>query len=71
MRITSFFPRAALALGLLAGLAACGDSVGEQALYGAGAGVGAAALLDGDVYTGAALGAAANLVYCQQNPGNC
>ena len=52
-------------------LAACGDTVGEQALYGAGAGLGASLLVDGNLATGAAVGAAANLVYCQQNPGKC
>ena len=71
MRKTSLLPRAALALCFCAGLAGCGDTFGEQALYGAGAGIGAAALLDGNVYSGAALGAAANVVYCQENPGSC
>ncbi len=58
-------------LALCGGLAACGDTAGEQALYGAGAGFLGAAVLDGNVYTGAAAGAAANVVYCQQNPGKC
>lgn len=52
-------------------LAACGDTQAEQALYGAGAGAGAAAVFDGNVVTGAAVGAAANLVYCQENPTKC
>lgn len=56
---------------LLAGLAACGDTTGEQALYGAGAGVGAAAILDGDLITGAAVGAAGNVLYCSQHPNRC
>lgn len=60
-----------LALALLGGLAACGDTAGEQALYGAGAGAGAAAILDGNIYTGAAVGAAANLLYCQEHPNKC
>jgi hypothetical protein len=59
------------ALALFGTLAACGDTVGEQTLFGAGAGAGAAAVLDGNLITGAAVGAAANLVYCQQNPQNC
>lgn len=71
MRIITFLPRAAIALSLCAGLSACGDTLGEQALYGAGAGLGAAAILDGNVYTGAALGAAANVVFCQENPSSC
>jgi len=60
-----------VALALCAGLAACGETVGEQALYGAGAGAVSSALLEGDIVTGAALGAAANLVYCQTNLGTC
>jgi hypothetical protein len=60
-----------MALALCSGLAACGDTVGEQALYGAGAGFAGTALLDGNVVAGAAVGAAANVVYCQQNPGKC
>lgn len=61
----------ALAFAALSGLAACGDTFGEQALYGAGAGAGTAALVDGNIYTGAALGAAANVLFCQQNPSRC
>jgi len=53
------------ALVLCAGLAACGDSVGEQALVGAGAGVLGSAVLDSDPFVGAAAGAAANVFYCQ------
>ncbi len=56
---------------ILSALAACGDTLGEQALYGAGAGAGTAAILDGNVAAGAALGAGANVLYCQQNPGKC
>lgn len=46
-------------LAICGALAGCGDTVGEQALYGAGAGVAGAAVLDGDVVTGAAVGPAA------------
>ena len=60
-----------LALALVTGVAACGDTFGEQALYGAGAGAGAAAVLDGNIFTGAAVGLAANVLYCQENPGKC
>ena len=52
-------------------LTACGDTTGEQALYGAGAGAAGAALLNGSLVTGAAVGAAGNLIYCQENPGRC
>ncbi|MEM9550552.1 MAG: hypothetical protein AAGA05_05220 [Pseudomonadota bacterium] len=56
---------------LLAGLAACGDTIGEQAVIGGAAGAGTAAVLDGNLLTGAAVGAAGNVLYCQQNPGDC
>ena len=53
-----------LALGATAGLAACGDNIGEQ-------GLGAAAVTGGSLAQGAAIGAAANVGYCQLNPGKC
>lgn len=51
------------------GLAACGDTTGEQVVYGAGA-LGSA-LIDGNLVTGAAVGAAANVIYCKENPRKC
>lgn len=65
--------RILLALGLVSGLAlaACGDTLGEQAVYGGAAGAGVSAVTDGDVLTGAALGAAGNVAYCQTYPGRC
>jgi len=60
-----------MALAVCAGLGACGESMGEQAIIGGAAGLGTAALLDGDVLTGAAAGAAANVIYCQANPEKC
>ena len=57
-------------LALLA-LAACGGTVGEQAIFGAGAGAGTAAVLDGNIAAGAAVGAAGNVAYCQTYPGRC
>jgi len=60
-----------MALAVCAGLAACGDSVEQQALYGAGAGLGTALVLDGNPIVGAALGAAANTLYCQIGQANC
>lgn len=60
-----------VALALVAGLAACGESVEQQALYGAGAGLGTALVLDGNPLTGAALGAAANTLYCQIGQTDC
>ena len=56
---------------LCAGLAACGDTATEQVLYGGGAGLATALLIDGDPVVGAAAGAAANTLYCQNNPGKC
>ena len=55
----------------LTGLAACGDTVGEQALVGGAVGAGTAAILDGSLVTGAAVGALGNLAYCQQYPSRC
>ncbi|WP_306155029.1 hypothetical protein [Roseovarius sp. MMSF_3281] len=53
------------------GLAACGGTVPEQALFGAGAGVGTAAVLDGNLAAGAVVGAAGNVAYCQAYPHRC
>ncbi|SLN20440.1 hypothetical protein [Ruegeria meonggei] len=59
-----------LALATCAGLAACGDSTGEQALLGGGAGAVGAAVVSADPLFGAVLGAAGNVLYCKtQN--NC
>lgn len=58
------FKTVALVLGL-ATLSGCGDTAIEQAVFGAGAGAGTAAILDGNILTGAAVGAAGNLLYCQ------
>lgn len=61
-----------LTLGVaLLGLAACGDTLGEQALYGAGAGAATALAVDGNVATGAAVGVAGNIAYCQKYPSRC
>ncbi len=54
-----------------AGLAACGDNLGEQALGGGAVGAGAAAITGGSLVQGAAIGAAGNIAYCQLNPGKC
>jgi hypothetical protein len=61
-------------IGLLAAsvtVSACGDTTGEQALFGAGAGAVGSALLDGNLVAGAAVGAAANVIYCTEYPGRC
>ena len=57
--------------GTLLALAACGDTALEQGVVGAGAGAGAALITGGDVVTGAAVGASANVIFCQTNPGKC
>lgn len=62
--------KSALAAALLA-LAACGDTFQEQALIGAGAGGATAAVLDENVATGALVGAAGNVAYCNAYPAQC
>lgn len=53
------------------GLAACGQTVPEQALLGAGAGALGTAVVGGNAATGALVGAAGNVLYCQQFPHRC
>lgn len=65
------FTKITSALLVCAGLAACGDTLGEQALGGAAVGAGAAAVTSGSLAQGAAIGAAGNIAYCQLNPGRC
>ncbi|WP_439109419.1 hypothetical protein [Lentibacter sp.] len=52
-------------------LSGCGDTFGEQALMGSGAGVAAAAVTKGDLATGALIGAVGNVAYCQTYPSRC
>ncbi|WP_299373206.1 hypothetical protein [uncultured Tateyamaria sp.] len=61
----------ALAIAALLGLAACGDTVGEQAVIGGAVGAGAAAVTSGNVVTGAAVGAAGNVLACELDIANC
>ncbi len=59
-----------LIIAACAGLSACGDTTGEQAVLGGGAGAIGAAVLSADPLFGAAVGAAGNVLYCKtQN--NC
>lgn len=60
-----------LAASALVSVAACGDTLGSQALIGAGAGVAGSAVLDGNLAAGAAVGAAGNVAYCQTFPDRC
>ncbi|TCS65710.1 hypothetical protein [Primorskyibacter sedentarius] len=55
----------------IAALAGCGDTLGEQAIIGGGAGAAGAVVTDGDPIVGAAVGAAANVAYCQRYPSRC
>ncbi len=52
-------------------LAACGETVGEQALFGGAAGAGVAAATDGNILAGAAVGAGANVAACQTDIADC
>ena len=61
----------AIAGTMAATLSGCGETPIEQALFGAGAGVATAAVLDADLGTGAAIGAVGSVAYCQQYPENC
>jgi osmotically inducible lipoprotein OsmB len=60
-----------VAVASMAALAACGETTGEQALIGAGAGAATALVLDGNVAAGALIGAGGNVLACNQGLGNC
>ena len=60
-----------LATVALLGLAACGDTPGEQAIIGGAVGAGAAAVTSGSVVSGAAIGAGANVLACELDIANC
>jgi osmotically inducible lipoprotein OsmB len=62
------FAALALATTLLAG---CGQTTGEQVLFGGASGALGAAVLDVNPVAGAAVGAGANYLYCEANPGVC
>lgn len=65
------FKAASLAAIAIFTLSACGDTTGEQAVIGGAAGAGTAAVTNGNVVAGAAVGAGANILYCEANPGRC
>jgi hypothetical protein len=71
MDIHTYKPVYVLGVVALLGLSACGDTLGEQALLGGAAGGGTAVAAGGDPLTGAAVGAAANVAYCQTYPERC
>lgn len=60
-----------IALAAVAGLSACGDTLGKQALGGGVVGAGAAAITGGGLAQGAAIGAAGNVVACQADLVDC
>ncbi|MEO1139347.1 MAG: hypothetical protein AAFW87_07815 [Pseudomonadota bacterium] len=68
MRVSRTLP---FSFALVGTLAACGDTVGEQAIIGTAAGAGTAAVVGGSLLTGAAIGAAGNIAFCQINPEKC
>lgn len=59
------FKFASVALAATLGLAACGDTIGEQALSGAVVGAAGTAIFNGDVGTGAVVGAVGGVAICQ------
>jgi osmotically inducible lipoprotein OsmB len=63
--------RLSFGFAVLAALGACGDTLGEQAVFGAGAGGAAAVALDVNILTGAAVGVATNMAYCSRYPSRC
>ena len=63
--------RSILVLGAVIALAGCGDTAGEQALFGGGAGALGAAAVGGDPIAGAAVGAGGNVLFCQLYPERC
>lgn len=65
------FKTLVLASAVAFGLAACGDTIGEQALFGTAIGAGTAVVAGGTLAKGAAVGAAGNLLFCQAYPGRC
>ena len=67
---TGYIPKL-LCVGALCTVAACGDTLGEQALIGAGAGVATSAVVGGNLAAGAIVGSAANVVYCKEFSNNC
>ena len=66
------FKKTVLAFAATLGLAACGDTIGEQALSGAVVGAGATAIFDSSAAGyGAAVGAVGGILYCQTGNRRC
>ncbi|SIS22968.1 hypothetical protein [Roseovarius nanhaiticus] len=64
-------PKAVFLLLGVSALAACGDTVVEQAAIGGVGGLGTSAVLGGNLAAGAVVGAAGNVAYCQAFPDRC
>jgi hypothetical protein len=52
-------------------VSACGETVGQQALYGGATGAGVGYLGGGDPLAGAIIGAGGNVAFCQLYPHRC
>lgn len=63
--------KALIAAGMLVTLGACGNTLGEQAVIGGAAGAGTALITNGDPLTGAVIGGAGNVAFCQSFPDQC
>jgi len=61
----------AIAAASALGLSGCGDTFAEQSIVGAGAGAGAAVLLDENPVVGGVIGAAGSVAYCNLYPQRC
>ncbi|WP_428926042.1 hypothetical protein [Marinibacterium sp. SX1] len=58
-------------LALCGAVAACGETTGQQALLGGSAGALGGAVVGANPVATAAVGAGANVIYCEANPGKC
>lgn len=65
------FKSIVLTLAICLGLAACGETTGEQVLIGGTVGAGAAAVAGESIAAGAAIGAAGNLLACESELADC
>jgi len=52
-------------------LGACGQTTAQQALVGGVAGAFGGLVVGGNAMAGAVIGATANVIYCDENPGAC
>ncbi|MEM8789169.1 MAG: hypothetical protein AAGE76_13000 [Pseudomonadota bacterium] len=64
-------PLKCLAAAALMALSACGDTFAEQSLFGAGVGAATADITGANAGTGAPVGAALNVGFCDLYPRDC